>query len=935
MYNLLFLILLVGSGLFAYTALIKRRYVGLAIGIAGIVLTIALFGGMTLWGEYLWFEALGFEQRFMAEFGYRLVVTLLCTLIPAILAWNLTWTIQKQGKIGYLAVTIIIGVWGGLVGFSNWEIVVKFINSVLIGTRDPILNKDIGFYLFHLPFYDLFYTLLFTTFLLTFVAVFTTEFARFKKGGSIETQLTSGSPVPARSKWAIYLNAALLLAALSLGKVLSRYHLLYSESGAVHGAGWADVNIKLPLYLVVIAITLIGAVFLVVPGLRDFPRRLFYKSEQTEKQRIFLNLVSIGGTIAVTWLIALTVIPSVYQGLRVEPNEITFERPYIKNNIAFTRKAFKLDTVEEREFPASETFTRQTVADNQNTFSNIRLWDWRALDSVYDQFQEIRLYYEFVDVDIDRYTINNRRRQVMVSAREMELPNLPEGSRTFVNRRFKYTHGYGITLTTVNDFTEQGLPNLLIKDIPPKSAYQELNVSQPRIYYGERTNTYAVVNSTEKEFDYPKGDANVYFSYDGQGGVEISNFWRKFLFGWKMGGTRFLFSGYPKEESRIMFHRNIIDRVKTLAPFLMFDNDPYIVLSKGKLYWIIDAYTTSMDYPYSEPHDFQSAFDYTGKERPGLPGNIYQKINYIRNSVKVVVDAYQGSVNFYVFEEEDPIIRVWQSIFPELFKNRSEMDDELMKHIRYPTDMLLTQGKVYAKYHMTDPAVFYNQEDLWVQATEKYYDGIQSVRPYYVMWETPGTDNLEYVLILPFTPKNRQVLIGWIAGMCDPGNYGRFIAYKFPKEKRIIGPQQVETKIDQDSHLSGQLTLWDQRGSNVIRGNVLAIPIDETIIYVEPIYLQAETAAYPELRLVAVMHGDDLSYAEDFETALEGLFKEQQPELVKSTPGTTLQTLIERASNAFDQYLEQSGEKNFQSAARSLEQLKQTLQELEQRTSSK
>ena len=575
------------------------------------------------------------------------------------------------------------------------------------------------------------------------------------------------------------------------------------------------------------------------------------------------------------------------------------------------------------------------VQDNQNLFSNIRLWDWRALDAVYKQFQEIRLYYEFKDVDINRYTFGGNYREVMVSAREMELSNLPLQSQTFVNRRFKYTHGYGITLTTVNEFTPEGLPHLLIKDIPPKSQYPSLEVKQPQIYYGELTSSYAIVNTKEQEFDYPSGEENVYIRYPGNGGVVLTNIWRKFLFGWKFGGTKFFLSSYPTPQSRIMFHRQIQKRVKAIAPFLYFDKDPYIVLADGKLYWIIDGYTTSKYYPYSEPFLSREMIEYRDNNRDNVLfseiGYHLNKVNYIRNSVKVVVDAFNGSVNFYIFDADDAIIQVWAKAFPHLFKPKSEMPKALFAHVRYPIDMLLVQGLVYAKYHMSDPTVFYNQEDLWVRATEKYYSQVQPVEPYYIMWKAPDSDKLEYVLILPFTPKNRQVLIGWIAGMCDLENYGRFLAYKFPKEKWILGPQQVETKIDQDSFLSGQLTLWNQRGSNVIRGNVLAIPVEETLFYVEPIYLQAETAAYPELRLVVVMHGDNLSYAETFDKALQGLFKEAEREVPlseKAITGSSSQALIKKANNAFEDYLKFLGEKQFNKASQALGILQQTLQQL-------
>jgi hypothetical protein len=444
-----------------------------------------------------------------------------------------------------------------------------------------------------------------------------------------------------------------------------------------------------------------------------------------------------------------------------------------------------------------------------------------------------------------------------------------------------------------------------------------------------------IVNTKEKELDYPSGEENVYIHYPGDGGVLLKNLWRKFLFGWMFDGTRLFLSSYPTAESRIMFHRQIQDRVKTLAPGVHFDDDPYVVLADNKLYWMIDGYTTSGYYPYSEPFSAQeSAYRRSIRDRlfsRKVKGQLHG-INYIRNSVKAVVDAFDGSVDFYVFEPDDPVIQVWSKIFPDLLKDRQEMPHALLQHVRYPKDMLLVQGLVYAKYHMSDPTVFYNQEDLWIRATEKYYNEVQPVQPYYIMWELPGSAELDFVLILPFTPKNRQVMIGWIAGMCDPDDYGRFLAYKFPKEKRVLGTQQVETKIDQDRFLSGQLTLWDQRGSNVIRGNVLAIPVEGTLLYVEPIYLQAETAAYPELRLVIVMHNDILSYGETFDKALMGIFEDGEPVFEAGEKGmetpATVESLVQSANQAFEDYLKLLGEKRFDEASNSLEQLEKTLNQL-------
>jgi uncharacterized membrane protein (UPF0182 family) len=763
---------------------------------------------------------------------------------------------------------------------------------------------------------------------------------------SVNKLLSELSPSDNPSEWGAAISAhrffCLPLAAITVvvawGQYLKIYHLLYSKWGVVVGAGWTDVHVRLPAYLIAAAATLLLGLLPLVPAVycklaRQFQRRQL----PVENAALIAICVPWLGIFAI-WFLALGVAPLLTQWLRVQPNEITLEAPYISNNIEFTRRGFQLHNVEEREFSVSPVFNQETLSNNQYLLSEVRLWDWRALEAVYKQFQEIRLYYEFADVDVDRYHTAHGYRQVMVSAREMEPANLPVESRTFVNLRFKYTHGYGLTMAPVTDFTADGLPNLLIKDIPPKTTDETLSVARPQIYYGELTNSHVFVNTRELEFDYPKGDENAYVNYSGSGGVRISNLWRKFLFGWKFDGTRFLLSGYPTSDSRVLFHREIRERVKTLAPFLNFDTDPYIVLVDGNLYWVIDAYTTSTYYPYSEPFVATEPIQFKPSEgnRKMAHGSTVSLAgaNYVRNSVKVVVDAFNGSVTFYVFEPDDPLIQVWQRIFPELFTAREKMPDALRAHVRYPRDFLLTQGLVYAKYHMTDPAVFYNQEDLWMRATEKYYAEVQPVEPYYVMWQPPGSRSAEFVLMLPFTPKNRQVMIGWIAGMCDPANYGRLLAYKFPKEERILGPQQVETKIDQDGFLSGQLSLWNQQGSRVIRGNTLVIPIDHSLLYVEPIYLQAEAAAYPELRLVAVMHGDNLSYAETLDKALQGLLteagKKPPPALVLGLKGKKIpfKELVSQANDAFKNYLRLQGEGRFAEAAKELTQLQEALQQL-------
>ncbi len=930
MYTIIFILLIGAAALIAYRGIMKQRTGQAVLGIAFGVLSALLFWFMGFWGDKLWFDELGYGDRFWTVWLSKLGLFAGTFLAGGGIIWLLTLRLPRDIPFLRLLAVLAGAIISGIYWSSQWETVLAFSNRLMTGAADPILGMDTGFYLFTYPFLQEIYVGL-------LIVVIIALGAFVIRNRYLEMQKQQGG-VDASTKemtGAIYALGGILLLVLAFGKYLARYGILFSDYGIVSGPGWTDVKIRLPMIMVVTILTVAGGVLLMVTGSNKAIRNnLSIKKLKSG----FSSMILIAGAVFAGWIVLLGAAPVLFQALKVEPNEITLEKPYIEHNIEFTRQGFNLNKVEKKEFDVSDEFDRQSVDENLNLFSNIRLWDYRALDAVFKQFQEIRLYYEFRDVDIDRYTIDGNYRQVMVSAREMQTRNLPVQSQTFVNNHFKYTHGYGAALNLVNEFTPEGLPNLLIRDIPPVSSHANLEITRPEVYYGELTNSYVVVNSEETEFDYPSGENNIYAHYEGDGGVPVSNFWRKFIFGYRYGGTRFLLSGYPTKESRIMFRRQIVERVTKVAPFLYFDDDPYIVIADGKMFWMLDAYTASSDYPYSEPFSSFGSSGYLLGDNPGSDdynnlGAGFGGKNYLRNSVKVVIDAYDGSTDFYIFEEEDPLIQVYDKIFPGLLHKRSEMPQNLQEHVRYPADMLLIQGLVYAKYHMTDPTVFYNQEDLWVRATEKYYNNVIPVEPYYIMWEPPGSDETEFILMLPFTPKNKQVMIGWIAGMCDGENYGRFLAYQFPKEKRILGTQQVETKIDQDSYLSGQLTLWDQRGSNVIRGNVLAIPINNTIIYVEPIYLQSETSAYPELRLVAVMHNDNLSYAESFEEALRNLFSDSGdvdfgPGADEDQEAPTKNQWIDEASSAFDDYLQLMQEKDFSRAGEALERLDRALKEL-------
>lgn len=941
MYTAIYLAMLAAGFLLMRSGILKRQKNRIVGGVLVILFGLGFFGFMSFWGEVLWFEAVGYEARLWKAILARIGALIIGGLVAGCLVSLLMMPIGRYLQFSRWLLGLVGLFLGAIWGLSNWEIILKYLNREGAGFTEPILEQDAGFYMFTLPFLDQIYHLLFIVLIVALAGAALSLFVNLRDLNNIQVGIrVVEQNVKSRLYNFFYTLLGLLLLLLAFGKWLNRFHLLYSERGAVTGPGWTDVNILLPALYIVMALTAFMGLVMMLPFLRKAFQKLFkiqtVNSEMNPLMACFI-------IIAAAWFIGLVVIPEAYQWLRVEPNEISYEAPYIENNIEHTRFGYNLHNMQEERFGVGDTFNQSMVDENPGIFENIRLWDWRALDAVHKQFQEIRLYYEFLDVDIDRYEVNGDQKQVMVSAREMRMDNLPEKSRTFVNRRFKYTHGYGITMTDVSEFTEEGLPNMLIKDLPPESQFPELAVQRPEIYYGELTKDHVIANSSEQEFDYPKGDENAYNHYDGDGGVELSNAWRRFLYGWKFDGTRFFLSGYPQDSSRMMFHRNIQNRLEELAPFIKWDKDPYVVLSEGKIYWMIDGYTTSSYMPYSKHFSSFESIEYKEGQRereirnsvaPHLSG-----VNYVRNSVKAVVNAYTGEVDFYQYDQDDPVIDVYKNIYPNLIQEKEAMPQQLENHVRYPVDYFLVQSLIYSKYHMEDPDVFYNQEDLWTRATEKYYEQLQAVDPYYVMWERPGSDQPEFTLMMPFTPKNRQVAIGWVAGSCDPEHYGEYMAYKFPKEKRILGPQQVETKIDQNQYLSEKLTLWDQRGSRVIRGNVLAIPVNNTLFYVEPIYLQSETAAYPELRLVVVMFNDQLSFASNFDEALKGLLMEEEQEVaLEEAPdeekekapqmGQKKETLILRAKEAFDRYLELTGKKRFEEASKELDKLEQNLNQL-------
>jgi uncharacterized membrane protein (UPF0182 family) len=684
-----------------------------------------------------------------------------------------------------------------------------------------------------------------------------------------------------------------------------------------------------------------------------FASILFISAFRTRKKLVWLSVGIWLGMI----LLLNTIIPMVVEKTVVKPNQLAKESSYIDYNIQYTREAYNLNMINEVSFSAGERLTVQNIKSNQATINNIRIWDERPLLQTYNQLQSIRLYFEFNDVDVDRYQINDSYRQVMLSGRELNVNALPPQANTWVNRHLIYTHGYGLIMNPVNKVTSEGLPELLIKDLPPVIDF-DMRIEHPEIYYGEKTDGYVLVKTKTEEFDYPKGDENVYTHYEGTGGVPINSFTRRILFSLEFLDPQILFTTSLGPESRIMYNRRIDRRVRAIAPFLDYDGDPYLVVSGGRLNWIQDAYTTSNMYPYST-----RSYDYFNK---GL--------NYIRNSVKVVIDAYNGDVSFYMIDQKDPIVRTYSSIFPGLFKPFSEMPEDLKKHIRYPKDLFKIQANAYRTYHMKDVQVFYNQEDLWQTPNEIYATKRQKMEPYYIIIRLPQEKSEEFVLMLPFTPSNKDNMIAWLAARCDMPDYGNLIVYKLPKDKLIFGPMQIEARVDQQTSISRELTLWGQRGSSVIRGNLLAIPIDDNFIYVEPVYLQANqlgsessqpgstqtrglrtsrstgaddstrmsdqaATALPELKRVIVSFGDHLVMSENLESAIYGVLGEAaaaaesvSTAIAPALPGTVSSAASE-ALEHFEKAKAYSRQGNWAGYGMELEALEKVLNQMAAETS--
>lgn len=794
-------------------------------------------------------------------------------------------TLPLVRPVGIL-IAAVLALFMGQFGAMQWENVLLFINRVSVGTIDPVIGKDIGFYLFSLPLLEMLRVYLNLMLLATILVTLAVYFIR----GGIALTLR-GLVVAEQVRRHLAVLLVLFSCVIAAGFYLEGFGLLYGNKGAFFGAGYVDVNVRLTTLTTLTFITPLAGALLAF-GLWRGTWRL-----------VMLPPI----VVVAAYLIGMRGYPMLLEKFKVAPNELALETPYIEHNISFTRFGYDLDKIETVPFDADIKLSAADITANDATIKNIRLWDHAPLLKTYSQLQQIRTYYKFHDVDNDRYLVNGQYTQVMLSPRELSYADLP--SKNWINERLIFTHGNGITMGPVSRISKEGLPEFYIKDIPAVSL-ADIKVTRPEIYYGELSNDYVVVKTKVPEFSYPTATGNINTTYAGSGGVVLDSLLKKALFAAQFKTEKLLLSSDITSESRILYKRNIAQRVRELAPFLRFDADPYMVVdTKGKLKWIIDAYTHSSRLPYSKP----------------LRGGI----NYMRNSVKTVVDAYDGSVDFYVSDPDDVVLKVYANIFPALFKPMASMPDGLRDHVRYSHQFLQVQAAMFSTYHMTDPKVFYNKENLWEIPTL----GEKPMEPYYTIMKLPGEKKEEYILLLPFSPSKRDNLAAWLTARCDGENYGKIMAYTFPRDRLIYGPKQIDARINQDSYISQQLTLWSQRGSEIIRGSMLVIPIEKSLLYVQPLFLAADKSGLPELRRVIVAFGDEVVMEETLELALQRIFGGKRPVAgpaasTATAPQASAASLSKEAMSIYERAMNMQRQGNWSGYGEELKKLEQVLKQL-------
>jgi hypothetical protein len=916
-------------------------------------IALLLVSGATSASYYvdaLWYASLGYVDVFWTSLSLRSAIFSGFTLVTFLALYG-SFLILKPDRLGDLSAipiringqplqlpvdpvlrliaiggSLFVAVATGAAMMADWTTLALYWHAPAAGAGvDPIFGRPITFYLFVLPAWKLV-----SGWLLTLAVIVGAEALFFVVVNGGQQLLSRRSGAPDQRNWrGLSVAFAAVLLALAVRVYLGRFDRLFADHTIFSGVTYTEAHVTLTGMLVVSGALVLGAIIALVNAVAT-PRIRW----------MLAAIVPAGASYVVVGALAWYV-----SSFIVKPNELVREQPYITHNIEMTQRAYGLDRITQHPFPAEAGLEAVDAANNQSTLQNIRLWDWRALQDTLRQIQEIRTYYDFPDIDIDRYTVDGSVRQMMVAARELNIGKLPESSRNWINEKLVYTHGYGVTMNSVNGFTSEGLPALLLSNMPVESTIPSLVVTRPEIYFGELTTTDVYVNTRQQEFNYPQGDTSSLTSYEGQGGIVLGGFFRRLLIALDRGDLAKLpFSDDIRAGSRLLMRRAIRDRVSTLAPFLTFDEDPYVVISENRrLFWVMDGFTTSDTYPNARHY-------FLGRER----------INYMRNSVKVIMDAYDGTTTFYVFDDEDPVVAAWRNVFPALFKDASAMPPDLRAHVRFPELLLKLQAAVYGLYHMTDPEAFYNREDLWSVASEvglnaQREQAQQAMEPNFVLMTLPGEESSEFISILPFTPANRNNMIGWIAGRSDGAHYGTVLVYDFPKTRLVDGPLQVEARIDQNAQLSGQLSLWNQQGSHVRRGGLLVIPVGRALLYAEPIYLQAERSPMPQLRLVVLALQDRLAYGPTFESAMAALFggapstlataptvpapATASPEAraapaagaapaAEAAPGADVKTLIADAARDLADYQRLTAEGRLGEAGQKLEALKQKLEQL-------
>jgi uncharacterized protein len=884
----------------------------LITGAVLLLFAIVFFVAPGIYTDYLWFGTLGVASVFTTALQARILIFLIAAAAffafytaNVVIARRLTPRVNDESSrlaqiaafagrsVAFLEILIGVGlaVIVGLAAQTEWLMFLRYLHAVPFGSVDPVFHQEIAFYVFTLPVYQFLVTWLSTMVILTGLAT----------GGAYLLGL-------GRLQWTAAVKAHLsalgiiFLALTAWGYQLDVYELVYSARGVVFGASYTDVNAQWPAYSVLTILTLALAVLLFV--------NIFYRS---------LKAIGIAVVVWIAAAVLLGVLyPSIVQEFEVKPSEFSKEQTYIAYNIALTRQAYGLDGIQSSDYAANPAPTTADIQNDSGTIDNIRLADYRPLLETYDQIQTIRTYYDFHDVDIDRYTIDGKYRQVMLSARELATSKLTQKAQTWVNLHLLYTHGYGAVLSPVNQFTPDGLPDLLLKDIPPVGSPP---ITRPEIYYGEETTDYVFVKTKDQEFDYPRGEDNAFTTYSGAGGVPIGSPLDRLMFSLRFADSNIMLTDALTADSRVMFNRQIQARVSRLAPFLLYDADPYLVIADGRLYWMQDAYTYTDSYPFSEPY------------RPGL--------NYIRNSVKAVVDAYNGTTTFYIADANEPLVRSYAEIFPALFKPIDQMPASIRAHVRYPEMLFNVQAAMYQSYHMTDPQVFYNKEDLWAIPNDTSGDQPQPMEPYYVIMRLPGESNGEFMLMLPFTPARRQNIVAWMSAKSDGADYGKRLVYRFPKDKLVYGPEQIHARLNQDPTISAQVTLLSQRGSSVLWGNLIVIPIQQSLLYVQPMYLLAQQSQIPQLKYVVVATANSISMQPTLSEALDQVFSGltvTPPAATTTTTGTPTTTssdiaaLVSQANEHYNKAQDALKSADWVTYGAEMKALQQVLNELAQAT---